>query len=131
MVFGSIFCFPGVNWAQKWTKTVNFEYILFVLKHLILKDCSHTIFVLQKTTSGKIFNKMEPYLGVKSPRTLPPPTPTPTLKRSHFMDVALPRKHLKIYNLGTRNAILMELNMIMYHHKTFNLAEDWGVTRRA
>ena len=63
LVFGSIFCFPGVNWAQKWTKTVNSEYIPFVLKHLILKDCSHTIFVLQKTTSSEIFNKMEPYFG--------------------------------------------------------------------
>ena len=47
------------------------------------------------------------------------------------MGAALPRKHLKYYNLGTTNAILMKLTMIMYHNKTFTLAEDWGVTRRA
>ena len=46
------------------------------------------------------------------------------------MDAALPQKHLKIHNLGTRNAILMKLITSMYHHKNFNLAEDWGVTRR-
>ena len=46
------------------------------------------------------------------------------------MDATSPRKHLKIYNLGTRNAIVMKLTTIMYHHKTFNLAEDWGVRQR-
>ena len=44
--FGSILGFLGVKWAQKWTKTVNFGYVLFQLKHLILKDCSETVFVL-------------------------------------------------------------------------------------
>ena len=47
LVFGSIFCFLGINWAQKQTKIVNSGYTPFGLKHLILKDCSHTIFVLQ------------------------------------------------------------------------------------
>ena len=32
------------------------------------------------------------------------------------MDAALPRKHLKIYNLGTTKAIVMELTTIMYIH---------------
>ena len=49
-------------------------------------------------------------------------------KRGHFMDAALPRKHLKIYNLATTNAAPIT---IMYLHKTFNLREDWGVTHRA
>ena len=40
-------------------------------------------------------------------------------------------KHLKIYNLATTNATLMELTMIMYLHKTFDLTEDWGVNHRA
>ena len=44
LVFGNILGFPGVNWAQKWTKTVNFGYVPFPLKHLFLKDCSATIF---------------------------------------------------------------------------------------
>ena len=52
-------------------------------------------------------------------------------KNSHFMDAALPQKHLKLYNLTTTNAILMNLTAIMYLHKVFNLAKDWGVTRRA
>ena len=52
-------------------------------------------------------------------------------KRGHFMDAASPRKHLKIYNLTTANATLMKLTTIMYLHKMFNLAEDWGVTHRA
>ena len=45
-VFGNILGFLGLNWAQKWTKTINFGYVLFPLKHLILKDCSETVFVL-------------------------------------------------------------------------------------
>ena len=52
-------------------------------------------------------------------------------KKSHFMDAALPRKHLKIYNLTTTNAALMKLTTTMYLHKTFNLAEDWDVTHMA
>ena len=43
------------------------------------------------------------------------------------MDAASPQKHLKIYNLTTTNATLMKLTMIMYLHKKFNVAEDWGV----
>ena len=46
LVFGNIFCFLGVNWAQKWTITVYFGYVPFVLKHSILKDCSRNVFVL-------------------------------------------------------------------------------------
>ena len=52
-------------------------------------------------------------------------------KRGHFMDAASPQKHFKICNLTTTNAALMKLTTIMYLHKTFNLAEDWGVTHRA
>ena len=52
-------------------------------------------------------------------------------KRVYFMDAASPRKYLKIYNLTTTNAALMKLAIIMYLHKTFNLAEDWGITRWA
>ena len=52
-------------------------------------------------------------------------------KRAHFMDASSSRKHLKICNLTTENAALMRLSTIMYLHKMFNLAEDWGVTHRA
>ena len=118
LFFANIFGFPGVNWAQKWTKTVNFEYVPFPLKRLILKYCSETVFVLWETTSGRNFRKLEPCLGEKGPRKPP--------KRRHFMDASSPRKHLKSYNLTTKNAILMKLSTIMYHHKMFNSAEDFG-----
>ena len=52
-------------------------------------------------------------------------------KSSHFMDAGSPRKHLKLCNLTTTNVALMNLNTIMYLHKVFNLANDWGVTGRA
>ena len=48
LVFGNILGLLEENWAQKWTKTINFGYVLFLLKHLILKDCSETVFVLWK-----------------------------------------------------------------------------------
>ena len=70
-VFGNILGFPGVNWVQKWTKTIKFAYVSFLLKHLILKDCSATVFVLWETTSGQNFSKVEPYLGEKRPRNPP------------------------------------------------------------
>ena len=70
LVFGKILRFLGVNWAQKWTKTENFGYVPFVLKYLILKSCSHTVFVSWWTTSGPNFNKFELYLGEKGPRNL-------------------------------------------------------------
>ena len=54
-----------------------------------------------------------------------------SLKRDHFMDPALQRKYLKIYNLAATLATLMKLTTIMYLNKTFYLAEDWGVTHTA
>ena len=51
-------------------------------------------------------------------------------RRGHFMDAASPRKHLKIYNLTATNATLIKLTIIMYLHKIFNFAKDWGVTHR-
>ena len=68
LVFAKIFGFPGVNWAQRWTKTEKFGCIPVVLKHLILKHCSHPVFLLWWTTSGPNFNKIEPYFGEKGPR---------------------------------------------------------------
>ena len=40
LVFGNILCFWGVNWAQKWTKTVNFGYVPFPLNGISFKDSS-------------------------------------------------------------------------------------------
>ena len=41
------------------------------------------------------------------------------------------RKHLKVYNLTTRNGTMMKLTRIMYLNKTFHLPKDLGVTHRA
>ena len=43
-------------------------------------------------------------------------------KSGHFMDAASPRKHLKIYNFGTTNAIKVILTTIIYLHEIFHLA---------
>ena len=45
-------------------------------------------------------------------------------KRAHFMAAALPQKHLKFYNFGTTNAILMKLSRTMYHYETFHLKKN-------
>ena len=130
LVFGNILGFPGISLAQKWTKTFNFGYVPFLLKHLILKDCLDTVFVLWETTSGWNFSKLMPYLVEKGlrPGGLSPPPPK---KKGDFMDTASPRKHLNIYNLTATNAKLMKLPTGMYLHNKLNLAEDWGVTHRA
>ena len=41
--FGNILCFPGVNWAQKWTNTQNFGYVPFPLKDISFKDSSYSV----------------------------------------------------------------------------------------
>ena len=119
----NILGFLEENWAQKWTKTINFGYVLFLLKHLILKDCSETVFTLWKTYLWSKFQQTQVIFAGERAQKTP--------KRGHFMDVALPRKHLKIYNWTTTNAALMKLTTVMYLHKTFNLAEDWSVTHQA
>ena len=43
------------------------------------------------------------------------------------MDTASLRKHLKIYNLTTTNAIKMKLATIVYLHETFHLVKFWGM----
>ena len=122
LVSGDILGFPGINWVHKWTKTFNFGYVPFLVKHLILKDCLDTVFVLWETTSGRNFSKLVPYLGGKG---------SETPKKGGFMDAASPQKYLNIYNLTASNAKLMKLTTSMYLHKKLNLAEDWGATHRA
>ena len=46
LVFDHSLCFPGVNWTQKWIKTVNFGYVLLPLKDTILEDCSYNMSLL-------------------------------------------------------------------------------------
>ena len=71
LVFGNILCFPGVNWAQIWTKTVNFGYVPFLLKDISFKDFSYSIIGLSYSTSGPNFSKIRPYLGEKGLKKTP------------------------------------------------------------
>ena len=107
--FGNVLDFQGVNWSQKWTKTFNFGYVPFPLKHLILKDCLETVFVLWETTSGQNFSKTcAIFRGERAQQ--PPP---PSSKRVVSWILASSRKHLNIYNLTATNAKLMKLTMSM------------------
>ena len=65
LVFGNILCFPGVNWAQKWTKSVDFGYVPFPLKDISFKDCSCSVIESSYSTSGPNFSKIGAYLGEK------------------------------------------------------------------
>ena len=123
LVFGNILVFCGENWAQKLTKTINFGYVSFPFKHLILKDFSETVFDLWKTYLWSKFQQTRVIFAGERAQILP--------KRGCFMNAASPRKYLKIYNLTTANATLMKLTMVMYLHKTFNVAEDWDITHGA
>ena len=51
-------------------------------------------------------------------------------KKVHFMAAASQQKHLKIYNFGKTNTILMKITTIKYHPNTFHLAENYGVNHR-
>ena len=42
-VFCNILYFRGVNWVQKWTKTVNFGYVPFPFKDISFKDSSYSV----------------------------------------------------------------------------------------
>ena len=71
LIFGNILCFPGVNWAQIWTKTVNFGYVPFPLKDISFKDCLYSVIGLSYSTSGPNFSKIAPYLGEKGLKNPP------------------------------------------------------------
>ena len=46
LAFGNTFDFLGLNWAQRWTKTINFGFVPFPLKYFTFKDYLETVFVL-------------------------------------------------------------------------------------
>ena len=79
LAFSNIFGFLAVNWALKWTKTINFGCFPFEPKFKTLTVFSNTVFVLLGTTSD-YFSKIEQYLGEYSPKKPP--------KRDNFMDTA-------------------------------------------
>ena len=69
------------------------------------------------------FQHIRAVFGGKKAKKLP--------KKGYLMDAALPRKHLKISNLGTTNVMLMKLTTSMYHHENFHWEKNWGVNHRA
>ena len=48
VVLSNILGFPAINWAPKWTKTVNFGRVPSELKFKTLKEFSNIAFVLSK-----------------------------------------------------------------------------------
>ena len=115
LVFDNILDFLRVIWPQKWNKTVNFGYVLFPFKYLILKHYSESAFVLWETYLWSKFQQIRViFVGetAQKPR-----------KSGYIMDAASPWKYLKIHNLTITNATLKKLTTIIYFHKTLNLAE--------
>ena len=122
LVFGNIFAFPGINWVQNGP---NHHFWICLISALTLN--------FERLFRGCLF-LMKDYLWLKFQQTqaiFEGERAQKSPKSSHFMDAASPRKHLKLYNLTTTNATLMNLTAIMYLHKVFNLAKDWGATHRA
>ena len=54
--------------------------------------------------------------------------PPRSSQKLHFL---LLGKHLKVYNLTTRNGIMMKLTRIMHLNGAFHFAKNLGVTHRA
>ena len=74
LVLSNIFGFLAVNWALKWTKTVNFGCIPFQPKFKILKDFWNTVFVLleeylwsKSRQDRTIFGGVRPKIPKKRP----------------------------------------------------------------
>ena len=84
-----------------------------------------------KTTSGRNFSKLVPYLvgGGGGGKWLRNETPPP--KKRWFCGYCIATKTFEHYHLAATNAYLMKLTTSMYLHKTLNFAEDWGVTHGA
>ena len=68
------------------------------------------------TTCGENVNKIRQYLGELGPKT--------SQKRAILWMLESVQKNLKIYNLTTKNAILIKLIMITYLYETFHLSKS-------
>ena len=100
LVFSNIFGFLAVNWAPKWTETVNFSCIPFELKFKILKDFSNLVFLIGDYLWSK-FQQYQTLFGGVRAQKIP--------KRGHFMDTESIQKTLNIFDFTTTYAILMKL----------------------
>ena len=101
LAFGNILGFPGINWAQKWTKTLrpvspetlNFER-LFKFYFCLVRDYLRS----------KFHQTCAIFRGERAQNPPPPSPPPQPKKKGGFMDAASPRKHLNVYNLTVTNA---------------------------
>ena len=98
--FWQYFGFSGVNWVQKWTKIINFGYVLFLLKHLILRDCSESVCLMKDVALVKISANLSHVCRRKGPQTL---------QKGPFHGCCIATKIFENYNLTTANAALMKL----------------------
>ena len=121
LVLSNIFGFLAVNWAQKWTKTLNSEFISFETKFKILKDFPSNMFVLLE---GYIWS------GSQQDQTIFGGAKPKCPKIDHFMDTESIRKILKTFNFTTTNAIPMKRTTDIYLTKVFHLPKSLGVARR-
>ena len=71
LIFGNILFFPGVNWAQKWTKSVNFGCVPFPLKDICFKDSSYSVIGSSYSTSVPNLSIIGAYLGEKGLKNPP------------------------------------------------------------
>ena len=106
LVLSNIFGFPVVNWAPKWTKTVNFGCVSFEPKFKILKDFSNTAFaLLEDYLCSKCQQDLTIFGGVRAQNPQ---------KGGHFMDAESIRKTLKMFTFTTTTAILIKLTTNIY-----------------
>ena len=75
LFFGNILVFRRINWAQIWTKTINFGYIPFLPKLKFLNFFWNSVFVILTTTSSlassDYFNLIWLYLWEQAPKSPP------------------------------------------------------------
>ena len=70
LVFSSIFGFWAVNWASKWTKTINFQCVPFEPNFKILKDYfSNNVLVLLDYLWPKFHHNQTIFGGTRAKKT--------------------------------------------------------------
>ena len=85
LVFSNILGLLEENWAQKLTKTINFGYILFPLKHLILKDCSEAVCLIKTYLWLKFQQTRVIFAGERAQK--PPPKETISWMLHHHENI--------------------------------------------
>ena len=120
LVFSNIFGFPAVNWAPKWTKTVDFQCVLFEPNFKSLKDFPSSVFVLLNSLWSKFQQDGTIFGGIRARKP----------KKGLFHGFSINTSIFEIFNFTTTYATLMKLTTDIYLNKVFHLAKSWGVIHR-